>query len=56
MILKDAEPKSTWIVCERRDGSRFNHYTSTTREAIRLLRTTSPNHYRPLYLVRVKPR
>ena len=54
MILKDAERPLVMIVCERRDGTRFNHFTSTSIEAIRLLRTTSPDFYRPLYLVRVK--
>ena len=57
MILKDAERQNLMIVCERKlDGSRFNHFTTTSREAIRLLRNTSPGFYKPLYLVRVKER
>ena len=55
MILKAAEQQNVMIICERKyDGSRFTHYTSSWREALRLLRDTSPNHYRPLYLIRVK--
>jgi hypothetical protein len=56
-ILKDAERQNVMIVCERReDGSRFVHYTTASQEALRLLKTTSPDHYRPLYLIRVRPK
>ncbi len=55
MILKDRERQTYMIVCERlRDQSRFVEYTTTPREAVRLLRNTSPEHYRPLYIVRLK--
>jgi hypothetical protein len=53
MILKQAERQTIVVVCERRDGSRFNHFTMTSKEAVRLLRNTSPGFYRPLYLIRV---
>jgi hypothetical protein len=54
MILKDAERQTIIVICERAyDGSRFTHYTATSKEAVRLLKTTSPDFYRPLYLVRV---
>jgi hypothetical protein len=57
MILKDAERQTVMIVCERKcDGSRFHHWTMTSKEAVRLLRNTSPDFYRPLYLVRIRPR
>lgn len=57
MILKKAEPPRAMIICERmEDGSRFTHYTSTSLEALRLLRSTSGGHYRPLYLVRIYER
>lgn len=55
VILKDRERQTYMIVCERlRDQSRFVEYTTTPREAVRLLRNTSPKHYRPLYIVRLK--
>jgi hypothetical protein len=56
VILKQAEQQNIIIVCERKaDGSRFNHLTASSKEAIRLLRNTSPDFYRPLYLIRIKP-
>jgi hypothetical protein len=54
VILQDAKRPTVMIVCERRDGTRFNHFSSTSVEAIRLLKTTSPDYYWPLYLVRNK--
>jgi hypothetical protein len=54
MILKDAERAKCVIVCQRADGTRFQHFTNTSKEAIRLLKNTPPGHYRPLYLLRVK--
>lgn len=56
MILKQAERQTIIVVCERSDGSRFNHFTMTSREAVRLLKNTSPGHYRPLYLIRINIR
>lgn len=55
MIIRQAERDRIMIVCERlEDGSRFIHYTSTSVEALRILRALGAGHYRPLYLIRVK--
>jgi len=56
MILRDITLPKAMVICERlEDGSRFTEYTSTSVEAVRLLRSTSPAYYRPLYLIRIKP-